>query len=162
MLRWEIAKWKATFVSNALACHLKSKVKQKFSYCTKSNERLNKEDQERFVCLKETWFNKIKQSTIMCTATEPKPLLVIISLWFSLCLDFIKQYRGNISSTTACMTVRHFTGCIWCVTVQTQWEDTKSFSASFLWTITYGSSYCSLIWRFGKWLYKNSFPLCVC
>lgn len=41
-------------------------------YCTKSNERLNKDDQERFVCLKETWMNEMTNfNTLMFTATHP-------------------------------------------------------------------------------------------
>lgn len=42
-------------------------------YCTKSNERLNKDDQERFVCLKETRMNEMANvsNILMFTTTHP-------------------------------------------------------------------------------------------
>lgn len=80
-------------VSISLLCHLKPKVKQKCAYCTKSNERLNKEDQERFVCLKEK--NAIKH-----TAIEPKAnFFPVISFWCD--HDLIKEHSGNSPTTQA-------------------------------------------------------------
>lgn len=54
-----VAYLKTLLVSNLYRGISNQKVKQGSVYCTKSNERLNKEDQERFVCLEETRFSEV-------------------------------------------------------------------------------------------------------